>query len=82
MTIGRRRLDDVAGSHDQGQARRPQDLAAEIADAIAHAHAAAAQPGLNETVTIRRQRRLNGPPYPSDVIRLPDEPVFSQLLVR
>jgi hypothetical protein len=25
--IGRRRLDGVAGSHDQGQARRPQDLA-------------------------------------------------------
>src|SRR5437899_11589279 len=43
--VWRCRLDDVAGAHDHRQTGRPQDLAAEVADAIAHAHTAAAQPG-------------------------------------
>src|SRR5215469_14186560 len=38
------RLDEVAGPHDQRQAERPDELA-QVANAIAEAHAAGAQPG-------------------------------------
>src|SRR5205807_876845 len=58
--VRRRRLDDVAGAHDQRQAERTQDLAAEIADAVAQAHAAAAQPGRPDLRHVRSDHGVNG----------------------
>src|SRR5260221_14272295 len=57
--VGRGGLDQIARAHDQRESQRADELAA-VADAIAEAHAAGAQPGRPDLRHIRPDDGVDG----------------------